>query len=759
MAEALQSQSTSSFAQFLQQAGISLAVSTYQAGKLIMMREDGGGLNTHFIEMEKPMGIALSGPRLTVGTGPYVIDHYNMPAMAGKIEPLERHDGCYLPRELHVTGDIDIHEMAFDGDDELWLVNTKMSCLCTLEREHSVTPRWRPPFISAYDLTDRCHLNGLAMKEGKPTWVTALGTTDTAGGWRDKKADGGILMEVQSGKIICEGLSMPHSPRWHEGKLWVLESGAGTLLEVDPISGKTSLVAELPGFCRGVDFVGRYAIIGLSQVRETAVFAGLPLTARCDERQCGVWIVDIVDKHIVGYMVFSGGVQEIFSVQILPERFPTLLELGHPLLHSSYSLPEAALTEVKQPDQVQVKMGQAMQLHQSGQLDKAADIWREVVEADESQQMARYHLGVTLSDLERWDEAITMLSGVVERDPNHAEAHNSLGHAWAGKFDTKQAMRAYDQAIEADQQYATAHFNRGLMLLKQGDFIEGWKGYEWRWGMPSFTPFNCPQSQWQGEDIGDKTLLVHTEQGNGDAIQFARFLPMVAKRCKKLIVVCVEPLSILFKQVEGVDEVRLPGSLPADLFDVYCPIMSLAGILAITLDNLPADAPYLTIPETVIVPTLADSKKLKVGIAWAGSATHATDKHRSCGVEAMSALADNTDCDFYSLQVPISQPNREQLQAKGITDLEAELTSYAHTAALIAQLDLVISVDTSVAHLAAALNKPTWILIAANSDWRWLESRTDSPWYPSVKLFRQKTPKEWDDVVGEISQALKTVSL
>lgn len=754
MAEVLQSQSTDSFVQFLRETGISLAVSTYQAGKLILMREGHGALNTHFIAMDKPMGIALSGPRLSVGTGPYVVDHYNMPAVANKIESLDRHDSCYLPRELHVTGDIDIHEMAFDQDGELWLVNTKMSCLCTLERAHSVTPRWRPPFISAYDLTDRCHLNGLAMRNGKPTWVTALGSSDKAGGWRENKAFGGILIEIESGRKVCEGLSMPHSPRWHNGKLWVLESGAGSLLKVDPGSGETSLIAEMPGFSRGFDFVGRYAIIGLSQVRETAVFAGLPLTERCNERLCGVWIIDTLEKQVVGYMVFSGGVQEIFAVQILPSRYPALLELNHPLLHTSYSLPDEALNEVAQPDSQQLKNEKALQHYRDKELKQAGNIWRELVKADSADLASRYHLGIVLSDMEAWDESIEALNQVVAQQPDHAEAYNSLGHAWAGKLDLNQALHYYEQAIASDQQYATAHFNRGLMLLKRGDFIDGWKGYEHRWGMPSFTPFECPQPKWQGEDISDKTLLVHTEQGNGDAIQFARFLPLVAQHCKKLILVCTEPLRMLFKDIEGVAEIRQPGTLASDLFDVYCPIMSLAGVLEITLDNLPAQTPYLSIPLEIVVPELSGSGKRKIGIVWAGSAAHTTDHHRSCRLETMLNLVKLPEFDFFSLQVPVNKEQKNLLDQHSVTDLEPEIISYAHTGALIKQMDLVICVDTSVAHLSAALDVPTWVLIAAHSDWRWLEERDDSPWYPGVTLFRQSSPGNWEELIEQVRQKL-----
>jgi uncharacterized protein (TIGR03032 family) len=168
-----------------------------------------------------------------------------------RVEPAGRHDACYLPRSCHVTGDIGVHEMAWAGD-ELWAVNTRFSCLCTLHPDYSFVPRWRPPFVTALAAEDRCHLNGLAIVDGRPRYVTALGETDTAGGWRADKARGGCLLDVPTGEIVARGLSMPHSPRWHDGRLWLLESGTGQLVVVDPSNGRRSSIAELPGFARGL---------------------------------------------------------------------------------------------------------------------------------------------------------------------------------------------------------------------------------------------------------------------------------------------------------------------------------------------------------------------------------------------------------------------------------------------------------------------------------------------------------------------------
>jgi uncharacterized protein (TIGR03032 family) len=330
--------------------GISLIVSTYQAGKAIIVRSDNGTLNTHFRGFAKPMGITAQSNRLTIGGAKTVWEYRNMPALAEKLEPAGKHDACYLPRRIHVTGDIDIHELAWDANNELWVVNTRFCCLCTLDADHSFCPRWRPLFVSALAPEDRCHLNGLAMVDGHPKYVTALGETDTFAGWRENKARGGVLIDVEKNQVMLRGLSMPHSPRWHQGKLWLLESGEGSLAQVDLEHETWRTVAQVPGFTRGIDFYGPLAFIGLSQVRESAIFSGIPLVERVSERNCGVWIVHIETGETIGFLRFEAGVQEIFAVQILRGmRFPELLEWDDQHLGNSYVLPDEALADVVQP--------------------------------------------------------------------------------------------------------------------------------------------------------------------------------------------------------------------------------------------------------------------------------------------------------------------------------------------------------------------------------------------------------------------------
>ena len=345
----LRSVYTDTFGQILRQLGLSLVVSTYQAGKVILVRYDPETetVNTHFRAFAKPMGIAVDAARLAIGGTNTVWYYRNMPAVARKLEPPGKHDAAYLPRRVHVTGDIDIHEMAWAGDGELWLVNTRFGCLCTLDADHSFHPRWRPPHLSALAPEDRCHLNGLAMLNGRPQFVTMLGQTDTAGGWREDKARGGLLMEAPTNRVLLRGLSMPHSPRWHDNRLWLLESGEGSLALAEPRRGAWRTVASLPGFTRGLSFHGPLAFIGLSQVRESATFSGIPLVERLEERTCGVWVVDVRDGRVLGFLRFEQGVQEIFAVEVLANsRFPEMLEWGDDRLRHSYVLPDDALAQV-----------------------------------------------------------------------------------------------------------------------------------------------------------------------------------------------------------------------------------------------------------------------------------------------------------------------------------------------------------------------------------------------------------------------------
>jgi uncharacterized protein (TIGR03032 family) len=333
------SASTNTFSDALRATDSSLLISTYQSGRLVCARAQQSGLNTHFREFDKPMGIAVAPGRFALGTRTEVWDLRDMPEAAPKLEPAGTHDACYLARNRHVTGDIAVHDLEYAAG-ELWMVATAFSCLATLDADHSFVPRWTPPFITRLAPEDRCHLNGLAVVDDRVAYVTALGTSDEMGGWRARKADGGVLIDVASSEIAISGLSMPHSPRWHHGRLWLLESGRGTLSVADLASGSIQTVAELPGFTRGLAFIGETAFVGLSQIRESSTFGELPLTRRLKERQCGVWMVDLRSGAVAGFLRFDDLVQEIFDVAALPGvRNPEIAEAHDATTARSYVLP------------------------------------------------------------------------------------------------------------------------------------------------------------------------------------------------------------------------------------------------------------------------------------------------------------------------------------------------------------------------------------------------------------------------------------
>jgi uncharacterized protein (TIGR03032 family) len=331
---------TDSVPAVLGELGASLVITTYQANKLLVARATGAGLSMLVRTFDRPMGLAIRDSRMALGCRNEVWEFRNAPAIAPRVEPAGRHDACFVPRTSHVTGDICVHELAW-AEDELWAVNTRFSCLCTLDPDYSFVPRWRPPFVTAFVAEDRCHLNGLAVADGQPTYVTALGESDAANGWRANKPRGGCLMEVASGEVVSRGLSMPHSPRWHDGRLWLLESGTGRLLMIDPVTGQREPLAEVPGFARGLALCGPYAFVGLSKIRATSAMDGVPIAARRDELKCGVAVVDLAAGRVCGMLEFQSAVEEIFDVQLLGGfQFPEVMGFHKDTLHHTFIVPE-----------------------------------------------------------------------------------------------------------------------------------------------------------------------------------------------------------------------------------------------------------------------------------------------------------------------------------------------------------------------------------------------------------------------------------
>jgi uncharacterized protein (TIGR03032 family) len=308
---------TPSLPALLNELGVSLLVSTYQAGKVASIGVAQGELTLSYHNFDRAMGLAIRPDKLAVAARAQMWILHAAPKLAARVEPVSRYDACFLARSSHFTGEIQAHELAWAGH-ELWLVNTAFSCLCTLDGRHSFVPRWRPPFVTALAAEDRCHLNGLAMAGGGPKFVTALAETDTPEGWRANRARSGCLIDIASGETVARGFAMPHSPRIHGGHIWMLHSGAGQLVLVDPASGRAETVTELPGYTRGLAFYDHFAFGGLSRIRETSTFGGMPIAARRPDLKCGVGVVDLTTGRLVDHLEFVTGVEEIFDVRIVP---------------------------------------------------------------------------------------------------------------------------------------------------------------------------------------------------------------------------------------------------------------------------------------------------------------------------------------------------------------------------------------------------------------------------------------------------------
>ncbi len=301
----------------------SVALSTYQAGRVVLFSPRGEALAQLNRRFDAPMGMAVagSGPslRFAVAARDALHTFANAPTLAASYpnQP-DTYDALLVPRATHYTGPLDLHDMGWDAAGALVAVNTRFSCLCRVDGPHAFEPVWTPPFVTALDPTDRCHLNGLAFDaQGRPAVVSALGATDTPRGWSDGRLTGGVLIDVGSGATVAAGLAMPHSPRLVDGRLFVLQSATGRLSEVDLASGAVTDVCDVGGFARGLARRGDYLFVGLSKIRGRSTFAGLPVSARANK--AGVVIVHLPSGSIAGSILFEASAEEIYDVAILPE--------------------------------------------------------------------------------------------------------------------------------------------------------------------------------------------------------------------------------------------------------------------------------------------------------------------------------------------------------------------------------------------------------------------------------------------------------
>jgi len=308
------------FAQWLAEQQVSLAFTTYQSGKLFLLgRRPDGVLAVFERTFSRAMGLWTDGQTLWLGT------QYQLWRFENVLRPGETHQGhdrLYVPRVGHTTGDLDVHDIALDDKDGVVFVATRFGCLATLSQRHSFRPLWRPPFLSKLVAEDRCHLNGLALESGRARYVTAVSTSDVIDGWRDRRRDGGCVLEVPDGQKLASGLSMPHSPRTYRGELWVLNSGTGFFGKVERARATFEPVTFCPGYLRGLAFSGNYAVVGLSRPRHDHTFGGLALdeelARRTAEARCGLQVIDLATGDVVEWVRLEGMVSELYDIAVLP---------------------------------------------------------------------------------------------------------------------------------------------------------------------------------------------------------------------------------------------------------------------------------------------------------------------------------------------------------------------------------------------------------------------------------------------------------
>jgi tetratricopeptide (TPR) repeat protein len=392
--------------------------------------------------------------------------------------------------------------------------------------------------------------------------------------------------------------------------------------------------------------------------------------------------------------------------------------------------------------------------------DEALVEYKKALELDPKTAGIWMDLGSVQRHLRRFDEAKFSCRRAIELNPTAPMEYYNLGVVHLDLCEIEQAIACFRRAVEVKPSAPLPHWGLALALLVDGQYIEGWREYEWRWECTDiFAPRpKFAQPAWAGDDPTGKRILVYPEQGLGDAIQFARYAPLLSRLGANVTVQCAPSTKRLFATLPGVKAIHCePEKLPE--FDAHCPLLSLPMMLKTTVEAVPAEVPYLFAdPDRVAVwerKLAAIPGKLKLGIAWAGNPEHQRDQDRSCGLALLAPLGQIADVALISLQKgPAAAQAATPPPGLMVHDFTAELSDFAETAALIASLDLVIAVDTSVAHLAGALGKPVWTLLAFAPDWRWLLNRTDSPWYPTMRLFRQSVPGDWSAPIQSVSTGL-----
>ncbi|MCK9915128.1 tetratricopeptide repeat protein [Microbacteriaceae bacterium K1510] len=410
-----------------------------------------------------------------------------------------------------------------------------------------------------------------------------------------------------------------------------------------------------------------------------------------------------------------------------------------------------------QPNFVEAHANRGMALHALARYDEAMAAFDRALALAPDYATAWYNRGATLHALTRYEDAVASYDRAVAIKPDYAAAYSNRGASLYEMMRFTEALASYDRAVEANPSFPDAHWNEASLRLLMGDLTRGFAEYEWRWTYDRLAPAkrDYPQPLWRGEDVSGRTLLLYSEQGFGDTLQFCRYAPLAAARGARVVLEVETQVQRLMQSLPGVEVV--PKGSPPPAFDFHCPLMSLPLAFATELATVPADVPYLSAPSeqaATWAARLPQDGRRKIGLCWSGNGAHLRDKDRSIAFEALAPLLD-ADAHFIVVQKDVRHADGAALAARSdVLQVGELLGDFADTAALLAQLDLVITVDTSIAHLAGALGRPVWVLLPRIPDWRWLLNRADSPWYPTARLFRQEDGAGWGPVIARMRAAL-----
>jgi len=410
------------------------------------------------------------------------------------------------------------------------------------------------------------------------------------------------------------------------------------------------------------------------------------------------------------------------------------------------------------PDHAKAHNNLGAVLQMQGQLQAAVESYRRALVLDPSLPQANQNLASILRDGSAAEKAIAGFQRLLEENPRDAKAHTDLANVYRELGRHRDAIASYGRAIACDPDLAEAHFARGIELLLCGDYEQGWREYEWRWRVRAFSsPMRAlREPAWNGERLAGGTILLHAEQGFGDTLQLVRYAASVAERCQAVVVECQPQLKRLLAATPGVTSVHAQGE-PLPRFDAHLPMMSLPGVFGTTLQTVPWTGAYVRPPADA--PRVISSPGPNIGLVWAGEPRQGDDRKRSLTLELLAPLKDTLGATFYSLQKGAGAAQAATPPAgMRFVDLGPHIDDFADTAAFIAQLDLVITVDTSVANLAGAMAAPTWVLLSTVPDWRYQLEGDATPWYPTMRLFRQTRDGDWPEVIARAAQALRSTS-